>query len=388
MDVSKKGLSNTRFIPSGSLKKNGIVCWRYVFNATEKDSGTEKSFFIELEMLNSSLSTSEPVLGFKQRNAISSEDLQYALAGTMSATEIQSENLVQPSYICIRFGSLGQKGKHISFYESLGNATISTKPFEVHIGTCIFTENHLSGFISCTQKDLALHPEYLCQEGYAEWNLDFEIIHEFDTGFQEKSDFWAPLGCRTNFSGTISWCGTDYVINPLTSFGYYDKYWGKSLPNPWFHISASSLSSLISGRTMFESSFAVHGLYGEKAVLLLDFEGNRLVFNAEEHKKNSEFIWDCQEISQNDYDELHWSVSIHNKQWVVDIDIFCKVNELCNKVIELPEGNRKTMSVVSSCSGTGEIKLYKVLKNTLEQIEYLRIAKAFCEFGRIEEGEN
>lgn len=387
MGISKKGLSNTRYALSGGLKKNGIVIWRYVFNAAEKDTGTEKAFFLELEMLNPNLSPSEAMLGFKQRNAVSAEDLQYALAGTVSATEIQSENLVPPSYICVRFGAFGQRGKHIAIYDSLNNVKISQKPFEIHMGTCVFTENHLSGFISCTQKDLQSHPEYLCQEGYAEWNLDFEIIQEFEKGYEDKTEFWAPIGCRTNFTGTISWCGTDYYVNPLTSFGYFDKSWGKSLPNPCFHISASSLSSLISGRTMFESSFAIHGLYGDKASLLLNFEGNRFMFDAGENKKNGEFVWDCQEISQNEFEELHWSVSFRNKQWVVDIDIFCKITDLSNKVIELPEGNRKTLSVVSSSLGTGEIKLYKVLKNSLEQVEYLRISKALCEFGRIDEAE-
>jgi len=365
MGASKKGLTNTRYQLSGGLRKNGIITWRYIFNATETITGTEKSFFIELEMLNPHLSPSEALLGFKQRSAVSAEDLQYALAGTKSATEIQSETLVQPSYLCVRFGALGARGKHVTFYDSLGNVKINQKPFEVHIGTCVFTENHLSGFVSCSEKDLSSHPEFLCQEGYAEWNLDFEILQEFEAGFNEKTDFWAPLGCRVNFSGTLSWCGTDYVVKPLTSFGYFDKYWGTTLPNPWFHISASSLQSLISGRTMFDSSFAVHGCYNGKAALLMNFEGNKLSFNAEENSKSSHFVWDCQQISQNEADELHWSVSFHNKQWVVDIDIFCKISELCNKVVELPEGNRKTMSLVSSSSGTGEIKLYKVLKNNL-----------------------
>lgn len=388
MGVSKKGLSNTRYMLSGGLKKNGIITWRYVFNAIEAGNGNEKSFFLELEMLNPHLSPSETVLGFKQRNAINAEDLQYALAGTASAKELKSENLLQPSFVTVRFGALGQKGRHVAAYAPLSEIKLRTKPFEAEIGTCTFSENHLSGFISITQKELLSNPELMCQEGYGEWNLDFEILQEFEEGYKGKTDFWAPIGCRTNFSGTVSWCGTEYIVNPITSFGYFDKIWGKTVPNPWFHISASSLQSLISGRTMFDSSFAIHGIYDNKASMLLNFEGEKLIFNAEENKKNAEFLWDCQEVSQNDYNELHWSVSIHTKQWVVDVDVFCPITELCNKIIELPEGKRKTLSLVSSSSGTGEIKLYKVLKNTLEQIEYLRIAKAFCEFGQTEEAEN
>lgn len=388
MGVSKKGLSNSRYLLSGGLKKNGIITWRYVFNATEAGNGNEKSFFLELEMLNPYLSPAEPVLGFKQRNALNSEDLQYALAGTLSATEIKSENLLQPSFVTVRFGALGQKGKHVAFYSSISDIRIKQKPFEAEIGTCIFKENHLSGFISCSQKDLLAQPELMCSEGYGEWNLDFEILQEFESGYSEKTEFWAPIGCRTNFSGTVSWCGTEYVVNPLTSFGYFDKFWGKSLPNPWVHISSSCLQSLISGRTLFDSSFALHGCYDRKASMLLNFEGSQLNFNADPNNRKTDFLWDCQQVSQNDFDELHWSVSIHTKQWVVDADVFCPINELCNKVIEHPEGNRKTLSLVTSHSGIGEIKLYKVLKNSLEQIEYLRIAKAFCEFGRIEEAEN
>lgn len=388
MGISKKGLNNNRYQLSGSLKKNGIISWRYVLNGTEKDTGTEKSFFLELEMVNPFLSPQEALLGFKQRTALNEEDLHYALAGTQSAAEIVSETLVQPSFVTVRFGALGQKGKHIASYEALNNIKTSSKSFEIEFGTCVFTENHLSGFISCSHKDLSSHPEFMCQEGYAEWNLDYEILQEFDTGFTDKTEFWAPIGCRTNFSGKISWCGTEYLVAPLTSFGYMDKFWGKSVPSPWFHISASNLSSMISGRTLFDSSFAFHGLYNNKASMLLNFEGNKLEFLCEDKKSRDKFIWDCQEISQSDSDELHWSVSFQNKQWVIDIDVFCQITELCNKVIELPEGNRKTLSLVQSCSGKGEIKLYKVLKNSLEQIEYLRIAKAFCEFGQIEESDN
>ena len=120
----------------------------------------------------------------------------------------------------------------------------------------------------------------------------------------------------------------------------------------------------------------------------MNIEENRLLFCADEGKRSYECIWDCQQMPQNDEEQLHWSVSISNKTWIVDIDIFCKVIDLYNKIIELPAGNRSTLSLVTSCSGTGEIKLFKRVKNNLEQIEYLRIAKAFCEFGRIEEGEN
>ena len=84
---------------------------------------------------------------------------------------------------------------------------------------------------------------------------------------------------------------------------------------------------------------------------------------------------------------LHWSVSLNSKLWVIDIDIFCKIKELNNRTIELPEGRRQVLNLLEGGTGTGEIKLYKHIGNTLEQIEHATLVKVFCEFGHIEEGE-
>lgn len=387
MGVSKKNITNYKSLLTGGLKKNGFISWRYVFNATEKLSGTEKTFFIELEMLNPYLSPSEAVLGFTSRSTINPDDLQYALAGTTSATEMVLEKFVQPSYVAVRFGALGKHAKQICNYEAIQNTKINPHQFSVQVENCTFTEKHLSGFVNHTKSEIFSHPEYLCQDGYAEWNLDFEIIQEFEKGFSNKTNTWIPIGLRANFSGTINYCGEDYNVNPLKSFGYIDKTWGKTLPNPYFHIAASSLSSQISGRTLFDSSFVVHGLYDDRASVLLNFEGNKLSFCADENKRSYSCLWDCQQFLQNDEDQLHWSLSATNKTWVVDIDVFCNISELYNKVVELPEGNRKTLSMLTSGSGNGEIKLYKRIKDDLEQIENIRIAKAFCEFGKFEEPE-
>ena len=387
MGVSKNNINNMKYFLTGGLKKSGIIIWRYVFNAKEKDSGTEKQFFIELEMLNPYLSPSETVLGFTPRNTIKAEDLQYALAGTASATEMMLEKYVQPSYVAVKFGAFGAKAKQFCFYDTIQNTKISQHQFSVQTGSCFFSDKHLSGFVNYTKSEIREHPEYMSQDGYAEWNIDYEIIMDFDKGYNGKTSVWFPIGLKTNFSGSLNYCGTDYVVDPMSSFGYFDKTWGKTLQSPYFHISATSLSSLISGRTLFNSSFVSHGLFEDRASLIINFEGNELSFCADENKRNYTCIWDCQEIKQNDIDKLHWSLSVTSKTWIVDIDIFCDITELFNKVIELPEGSRKTLSMLTSCSGNGEIKLFKKVKDNLEQIEYLRISKALCEFGHFEEAE-
>ena len=45
------------------------------------------------------------------------------------------------------------------------------------------------------------------------------------------------------------------------------------------------------------------------------------------------------------------------------------------------------MDIVYGGTGTGEIKLFRRRRKTLEQIEYANITKAVCEFGHTEEGE-
>ena len=84
---------------------------------------------------------------------------------------------------------------------------------------------------------------------------------------------------------------------------------------------------------------------------------------------------------------LHWSASLNSKDWVIDIDVFCKIRELINRTIELPEGKRQVLNLLEGGNGTGELKLYKHIGNTLEQIEHATLTKVFSEFGHIEEGE-
>ena len=113
MNVSKKSSKINRYQLAGSQKKNGLNIWRFVFNGTEKITGRERKFFIELSMLNSGLSPDEAVLGFKARVNISAEDLQNVLAGSVSAKNIQSESYVVPSYIVLRAGVLGPEAKQL-----------------------------------------------------------------------------------------------------------------------------------------------------------------------------------------------------------------------------------------------------------------------------------
>ncbi len=390
MAATKKSLKNSRYGLSGASRKLGVNFWRCFFTAYEKNSATEQKFFLELEYLNPTLSTAEPLLGFKPRVTITEDDLQYALAGTTSASELKSENIVQPSYIVVRFGKLGADPKQFCAYHSIKGMRFSNKPFTIQMDNKLFSEDQLSGFIIITGEDFQKHPGYLCARGYASWNLKYEIIRDMSEGYKNKTDRWFPFGIKTNFSGMISFDGAEYIVDPRKCNGYMDRYWGKTFPYDWFHISSASLTSIISGRVLFDSFFSIQGLFDNRLSFIGSFEGADILFPANMNKRQYNCVWDCVQAPENedpDENKLHWSVSINSKIWVIDIDVYCRVRDLYNKNIELPEGKRKILSLVQGATGTGEIKLFKKIRNTLEQIEYANITKAVCEFGHEEDGE-
>lgn len=372
---------------TGSKKKFGINYWRFFFNAIETNTAVEQMFFIELEMLNPWNSPNETILGFKPRVKITADDLQYALAGTASAQNLETETILQPSYCVLRVGKLGEEAKNVCSYFPVKDIHFNLKPFEIVIGNKIFTDTKLSGFLNISTEDLQEHPEYMCDVGYAKWNLTYNPKKIFIDGYNTNNIRWFPYGVQTQFAGNISFDGKEYIVDPRRSYGYIDRYWGKSLPDTWFHISASNLSSIITGKPLFNSSFSVQGAFDNRVSFLGNFEGNNIVFCADEGKHQYSVIWECSQMPECEDPEdnqLHWSISIHNKIWVLDIDLYCRIRELNSRAIELPDGNRQVLSILEGGTGTGEIKLYRKVAGTLEQIENAKIQKAVCEFGHSE----
>ena len=390
MAASNKAIKLNRYNLNGNKKKTGINLWRCFFNGVEKTSGAESMFFIEVELLNPQLSPDEPLLGFKPRITIKEDDLQYALAGTSSAQNIKSENIVQPSYVVLRAGKMGMSPKQVCSYYSLKELKLTMKPFSLLIGNKLFTDDKLSGFINIQEAEHKKHPEYLCDSGYVTWNLNYEIIKDFCDGYQNKTDKWFPYGIKTSFTGSINFDGEEYLVEPRKCYGYMDRYWGKTYPEEWFHISSSSLSSIISGKNLFDSSFSIQGNFENKVSFMGVFEGSEIMFCANSRKRSYSTVWNCSQTPESDTkseNRLHWSVSINNKNWVIDVDLYCRIDELYDRKLELPEGERRILNVIQGGTGVGEIKLFKRVKKTLEQIEYAKITKAVCEFGHIEPGE-
>lgn len=388
---NKKQIKDFKVGLAGSKKKIGINYWRFVFNGIDAKTGDEQMFFVELEMVNPWLSPNEILLGFKPRVKITADDLQYALAGTQSAKNLDTETQVQPSYCSIRIGKLGNSPKQLIYYFPIKSMKFDNKPFECSVENKYFTEDKISGFISVSKEDLNAHPEYLCDDGYAKWELSYKPVKEFGDGYDANGERWFPCGLYTDFSGSVNFDGTDYIVDTRRSSGYVERYFGKDFPETWFHISSSSLTSAISGKTLFNSAFSAQGIFDGRISLIGTFEDLDISFLADESSRKYNLVWDCSQMPEAENPEenlLHWSASFDNKNWVVDIDIFCKIKEMFNRSIELPVGLRKVLNILQGGTGTGELKLYKRNGNTLEQIEHATLTKVVCEFGHHEEAES
>lgn len=390
MSKVAKSLKMSREGFNGKKNKQGINYWRFFFNARTQESASEKTFFLDFEMLNPWVSPAETLLGFKPRISFTQEDLQYALAGTQSAKELKTENMVQPSYCAVHFGILGESSTVLSKYVCVKNLTFKNKPFEFNCPDFSFSDNKLQGSLSVSEAEKREHPEYLCNVGRCFWDLNYEILNESSQGYSKDGKKWFPSGLQSKFSGKLIFNDVEYLVDPRRSFGYVDRYIGNEFPSTWFHISSSNIKSIISGNQYFDSSVAIQGVFRNKLSLVSKLGELTLNMTADSKKYSS--IFDCQQAPEPDEDGdsiLHWSASFTNKIWVVDVDIFCKIKDLANRNFELPEGNRKVLNMLSSGSGYGEVKAFKKQKkNVLELVEHVNLSSVICEYGHTEDGSN
>ena len=389
MALLNKNLNEYKYGFSSSKKRFGINYWRFFFAGIDSVTGYEQMFFLEFQMVNPWISPAEVQLSFKSKTQLTEKDLAYALAGTESAKNLKTEEVITPSYCSIRIGKLGHDAKQLCTYFPVRDAIFSHKPFGIQYGNNVFDECNLKGSISLSEEAGTYKPEYLCNEGDATWELLYEVENGFGVGNSGDAN-WFPSGLQTRITGKVVFDGIEYKVRRDSCRGYSEKYWGKSLPEPWYHISATTLTSEITGKTLFGSAFAVQGVFDDKIAFIGKFEDQEIIFDADKSKGKVETAWDCTQMPEAkdpDMNLLHWSCSFTSKNWVVDIDVYCKAKNLFNRNIELPDGSRKVSSVISGISESGEIKLYKRKGPNLEQIEHAKLHNVVCEFGHKEEFE-
>ncbi|MBB5217967.1 MAG: hypothetical protein J6O39_02315 [Treponema sp.] len=386
---TKRIRRNSRYMLKGALRKSGFDCWRLVTCGISRKTGEEKTFFIEYYVVNPALSPDDVVLGFKSRFAGNEADLQYALAGTESAKTFTTESLVQPSFVMVKAGVLSKGGSQLNAYYPSSQLKINDSNFILSVGPgerpdCVLSDDYSVGRVAVTREQLLHSPEILGNPGWMEWNLRFEQRIEFQKNYSSKDVNWAAFGAKTDFNGEIIYNGEEYIVTAKKSFGYFDKTWGREFVNPVFHLNASNCLSVISGKNLFNSCFAVQGEFSKKLSVLVDVEGLRCEFSADKSKKFSLSYDFTQMPVDEEGEKLHWTVSVHNKKYIIDIDIYCLQEDMSLREYECPEGGRKLMKVLSGASGYGELKIFKSKKKNIELIEQVKVSNCVCEYGNVE----
>lgn len=371
-----------------SYRKNGFDVWRFFINAVNSTTGEQCSFFFEYYIVNPAVSPKEAVLGFKSRFTKSAADLQYALAGTAAAESSNLETYVQPSFVMVRGGCLARGGKVVSHYFAPSEVSFNKKDVILSAGSgieeCTITDKTIKGYASVSYSDLQEKSELLCNAGTIFWNLLYESKINFNADYSHKGQNWSPFGAYSVFAGTVHFDGNEYTVQPKNSFGYIEKNWGKDLVSPSFHINCSNLNSVISGKNLENSCFVVNGVFDDCVSVLTKIDDRVILFPADKKKKFS-ITYNCLEMPDDeDGIKLHWTVSVHNKEYVIDIDVFCKTEEMLVRDYESPAGERKVLKVLAGGTGTGELRLYKKIKKNLEVLEHINFTGAVCEYGNFE----
>ncbi len=388
--VAQKNTSNEHYMLKGSLRKNGFDRWRLVTVGRETETGEERVFFIEFYIVNPLLSPEECVLGFKSRvNVNTEEDLHAALAGTASVKKIKSEDLVQPSFAMVRAGYLSTNGRQINGYFPSNQIQTGKTDLLIKVGSdesnyCSLTTSSTYGTVAVTMDEANEQPELLSHSGKMSWNLHYTRKLSFSPDLKTNGYTWAVNGAYTEFEGKIVYNMHEYIVSPEKSCGYIDKMWGHEPPSPFFHLHSSNLTSIINGKKLDDSCFVVQGECNSSLSVLVSLNGKDVTFNASK-AKGYDITYDFSQMPDDeDGVKYHWSVSVSNRNYVVDIDAYCDTKAMFLRDYECPEGNRKVLRLAGGGTGTGELKLYKKIRKNLELIEQVHVANIVCEYGNIE----
>ncbi|AEE16897.1 hypothetical protein [Treponema brennaborense] len=341
------------------LKRSGFSKCRYVFTGYQLETGEIASFFIELDILNPAVSPETVQSNLCTVAAVSDPSLYASAASTPAAV---------PSYFVIRAGMYGSGGCRFESFNPTGLLTVSKKELRLSCGSCTFGYTESAGSVSDPVA------------GTMSWNLRMEKNTDRVPVTLQRDVKWNVVGMRTVFSGSVTVNGAEWIVKPSLSNGYSDLLWGKNYPEPFFHLSGSRLQSLISGKLLENSSFAVQGVCAGTAAVFADFETDDRVQRVSYVQKREKVRFNCTTVDSN----VHWTVSAENKNFLLDIDVYCDAAQMMLRKYELPFASTAELHVLGGGAGIGEIKLYRRGRKNLELIEYAKLEHAFCEYGSID----
>lgn len=370
----RSDLSRDQYMLTGPFRRKGYDWWWHSFTGRSESTGEEKSFFIEYYACNPALAQAVPVLGQHPYN----------------------QNLRRrPSYFMVKAGCWGTDACQLHRFYPWSEVMIRrTVPFVIDTGSCHASETDLRGAIHVTLAEAAAHPEYMCDAGSMEWELTVEKQISFNVGYGAGRFFrkikafemyWHAEGMKSRYSGTVTFNGERYIVEPETSFGYADKNWGRGFTSPWVWLSSNSLRSNITGKTLDNSVFDIGGgcpkiwflPLRRKLLGAFWYEGAEYEYNFSKFRTRPKTSFSSEETG----DAVLWHVRQENRRSVMVTEVRCPKSEMLLINYEAPDGTKKHNRLWNGGTGIGNIRLYRKKGGELELIDDIAADHIGCEYG-------
>ena len=371
---NKHDTTRNAFMLTGPLAKKGYDWWWHSFTAQDEETGEDKPFFIEFFICNPALAEDKPVFGQLPEN---------------------KEKGKFPSYLMVKAGCWGEGKCQLHRFFSLKDVRIHPKaPYEVEAEDCYATETALRGSIHISEEEKENHPEWMCDSGDIEWNLEIDKQIAFNVGYGASKSlrgaeafamYWHAEGMKSAFKGTITCNGRKYVVTPEKSYGYADKNWGRDFTSPWVWLSSNCLVSKSSGKKLENSVFDIGG--GRPKIYFVPLDRRLLgvfYYEGKEYDFNFSHVWlnvKTEFSFEEKEDIVVWHVKQENKYAVMETEISCQKKDMLLVNYEAPDGQKRHNKLWNGGNGCGTIKLYDKKGSEIVLVDEIEATHIGCEYG-------
>lgn len=373
--MSKKhDISRNAFMLNGRFARCGYDWWWHSFTGYDKETGEEKSFFLEFFTCNPELGQEEPVFGQLPENQKKGR---------------------KPSYLMVKAGAWGEDGAQLHRFFGWKQAVVSEEvPIHAAAGNCMLTETKTRGSISISAEEAKAHPEWMCDAGSMSWDLSIDKQIAYNVGYgagkllramKAFEMFWHAEGMKTAYEGTIVYNGREYRVSPEDCYGYADKNWGKDFTSPWVWLSSNHLISRKTGKQLHNSVFDIGGGRPRIGMLALNrkllssfvYEGKEYEFNFSKFWTRTKTAFDCRETE----DQIIWHVEQSTLFHRMTADFTCRKKDMLLVNYEAPNGTKRHNRLWNGGTGEGTICLYRRLPGKEVLIDEVEAYHIGCEYG-------
>lgn len=370
-----------RYMLKGKLARRGYDWWWHSLVAINAKTGQKQPFFIEYYVIN-------PALGGDK-----------AIAGQLPENKARG---IKPSYAMLKAGRWGTAdGQPATQINNLYPITAFKADFtkmEVSIGTHTANETHLKGSVKLSKEEAAAHPEYMSDAGEMSWDLKAEKVLPYSVGFGTSPFFininafqmyWHAAGMYTRYSGTITFNGELYNVEPETSCGYQDKNWGGDYTSPWVWLNCNNFTSRSTGKKLANTALdcggaqpVVFGVSLPRRMLIAFYhEGELFEFNFSKVWTNPHQVFDCPITKEF----VGWNLTAWNNKGKIEIHFKCPRETMLNVNYENPDGLKRHNSLWNGGYAAGSVTLWRKVGGEYVKVDDFDGDLGGCEYGEYDQ---